>query len=99
MDAVYGLLETFAQLHLVNEEPIHNTLFPATLYLVVQGVVLEQGLVVKVEQVDVDVVGVRIFALCLGCEGLHELRFTTAAYAGDHLDVPCAFERLETVHV
>lgn len=28
-----------------------------------------------------------------------KLRFTTAAYAGDHLDVPCAFDRVETVHV
>ena len=33
-----------------------------------QGVVLEQGLVVEVEQVDVDVVGVRVLACRFGGE-------------------------------
>ena len=99
VEAVYGLLEAFAQLHLVDEEPVRDTRFPAVLYLAVQGVVLEEGLVVEVEQVDVDVVGARVVIRRLGGERLHELGLAATAHAGDNLDVPRALKRPETVHV
>ena len=64
-----------------------------------QGVVLEQGLVVEVEQVKVEVVGQGVARGGLCCEGPHELRLAGAAHARDHLDVPRPLEGAKALHV
>ena len=73
MDAVDRLLETPAQLHLVDEETVACATFIPLHDFAMQRVALEQRLVVEVQQVDIDVVGGWVLPSNGGGERLHEL--------------------------
>ena len=99
MNAVNCLLETLAQLHLVDEEALAGALFVPLYDFAMQRVVLEQRLVVEVQQIDVDVVGGWVLPSNGGGERFHELGLAGAAHPRDHLDVPGALERSKPLHV
>ena len=99
MNAVNCLLETLAQLHLVDEEAVACALFVPFHDFAMQRVVLEQRLVVEVQQVDVDVVGGWVLPRDGGAERLHELRLAGATHPRDHLDVPGALKRPRPLHI
>ena len=99
VNAVNRLLETLAQLHLVDEEAVACATFISLYNFAMQRVVLEQRLVVEIQKVDVDVVGGRILPRDRGGERLHELGLAGAAHPRDHLYVPGALERPKLLHV